>query len=348
MNHSFQIPILFLILFCKTFNSNAQEENRTKELIEIMSKNSIPGLSITSIENGEISESLALGVKSQETGEVLGDETVFSAASLSKPVFAYLVMQMVEEEVLDLNQPLVTYFDYPDVNADKRHLKVTAKMILSHTSGLPNWRKKKLKFIYDPGDRYSYSGEGFVWLQKVIEHLKGESLEELAQRYIFTPLKMSRSSYIFLEGFEDDFSVSYKSNGDLNPKAKIQKPNAAASLQTTSTDYAKFLVELLKNKNGNTGYLDQMSMTVAPVEKNQETDYPVFWGLGVGIQKTPDGNQIFQWGDNYTFKGFFTLNIKTGNGVVYFSNSENGLAPLKEIVSIYLKDPQPAADWLNY
>ncbi len=344
----FRLSILFLVFLSSAFEVIGQSEDRKIELTEIMSANSIPGLTLTFIENGQLSESFALGVKSLETGESVGNQTVFSGASLSKPIFAYLVMQLMEEGVLDLNTPLVNYFDYPDVNSDKRHLEVTAKMILSHTSGLPNWRKKELKFTNNPGEKYSYSGEGYVWLQRVIEHLKSKSLEELAKSYIFEPLEMNRSSYVFLKEFEDDFSESYKSNGDVNPKNKIQKSNAAASLQTTSEDYAKFLIALISDERLSSEYLNQMFTPVAPVRKDQTTDFPIYWALGVGIQETPNGNQIFQWGDNYTFKGFFTLNIRTGNGVVYFTNSENGLAPLEDILSRYLEDPQPAAVWLNY
>jgi CubicO group peptidase (beta-lactamase class C family) len=348
MNQIFRLQIIFLILLIQAFEIKAQVRDRTENLTEIMLKNSIPGLSLTFIENGEISESLALGVKSLDPENDLGTQTILSAASLSKPVFAYLVMLLIEEKVLDLNIPLANYYDYPDVKSDNRHLIVTPKMILSHTSGLPNWRKKKLKFIHNPGEKYSYSGEGYVWLQRVIEHLTSKSLEELAQSYIFQPLKMNRSSYIFLKEFEDDYSISFKSNGNANQKNKIKNPNAAASLQTTSEDYAKFLTVLIKGEKLSSEYLEQMFTPIAPVQKDQKTEFPIYWGLGVGIQETPNGNQIFQWGDNYTFKGFFTLNIKNGNGIVYFTNSENGLAPLKEIIALFMEDPQPSADWLNY
>lgn len=331
------------------FLGKSQDYSDRKAALEtIMKSNRIPGLTLTRISNGEISESFALGVKSLESNDAITGETIFSAASLSKPVFAYLVMQLVEEGVLDLDTPLASYYDYPDISLEKEYSLVTGKMVLSHTSGLPNWRKKKLKFINDPGEKYSYSGEGYVWLQQVIEYLTGDSLGKLAIDYVFRPLGMTRSSYVFSEEFENDFTLSHKSNGELREKIKIQKPNAAASLQTTSEDYAKFLVSLYSGGQMDPVTRDRMFKPVAPVEKNQETEYPVSWSLGLGVQETPSGIQIFQWGDNYTFKGFFTLNIRTGNGLIYLSNSENGLSPLKEIISLFLDDPQPAADWLDY
>lgn len=347
MKNSMKVIFLTYLLCLIFFIGKSQDNSLPNKLEMIMESNTIPGLSLTHIENGEISDSFALGVKSLDTPKAISEKTVFSAASLSKPIFAYLIMQLVDEGLLELNTPLTSYYDYKDVSSDKRHSEVTASMVLSHTSGLPNWRRKKLKFIADPGEKYSYSGEGYVWLQRVVEHLKGQTLEELAQEYVFKPLEMNRSSYIFLEEFEDDFTLSHKSKGEVRGKNKIQNPNAAASLQTTSEDYAKFLLALYAGERIS-GENQKLLFTPVKTTQPKEDDPKVYWGMGVGLQMTEDGPQIFQWGDNYTFKGFFTLNVSTGNGLVYLSNSENGLSPLLEITSLFLDDPQPAADWLNY
>jgi hypothetical protein len=90
-----------------------------------------------------------------------------------------------------------------------------------------------------------------------------------------------------------------------------------------------------------------MFTPVKPTQPKEEKPM-IYWGLGVGLQMTEGGPQIFQWGDNWTFRGYFTANITTKNAVVYLTNSENGLKPLGEIVGTYLDDPQPAANWLNY
>lgn len=340
-NYLFAVTAL---LFFQAFNistTNAQSEG----IDEILTNQSIPGISLAAIKGGKIDFVLSSGLKNDT--DVVNEETVFSAASLSKPIFAYLVMQLVDEGILDLTTPLADYYDYPDLMDEKAYEKVTAAMVLSHTSGLPNWRKKKLKFIHEPGEQYSYSGEGYVWLQRVIEHLKGKSLEDLAQSYVFQPLNMNRSSYIYLDSFEENHAISYKKNGEARAKAKLQNPNAAASLQTTAGDYSKFLTALL---NGERISAELQKLMFTPVKTTQlkEADPKVYWGMGVGIQITEAGSQIFQWGDNYTFRGYFTANIQSKNAVVYLTNSANGLIPVREIVGTFMEDAQPAADWLNY
>ncbi|MHA7130184.1 serine hydrolase domain-containing protein [Algoriphagus namhaensis] len=325
--------------------ATAQFLEQAAEVNRIIQTQQIPAISLAYIESGAVKMELASGKKSET--ETVGDQTVFDAASLSKPVFAYLVMKLVDEGTLDLDTPLAQYYDYTDLKGQKNYPKVTARMILSHTSGLPNWRKNKLKFIHAPDEKYSYSGEGYVWLQRVIENLKEKSLEHLAQAYVFEPLGMNRSSYIFSEKLSNDFSISYKKDGESRPKTGPGQANAAASLQTTASDYAKFLVALLAGNGISEELQNQMFTPVKPVQAKEENPQ-IFWGLGVGIQQTPSGMQIFQWGDNWTFRGYFTANIEDQNALVYFTNSENGLIPVRELVGTFLSDPQPAADWLDY
>ena len=318
------------------------------ELIsKIMSDKNIPGISYAWLQEGKLKENFAIG-KANNDNQPIDQETVFSAASLSKPIFAYIVFQLVDEGILALDTPLYTYFDYLDIAHDPRHKLVTAKMVLSHTSGLPNWRKGKLQFQYEPGEQFRYSGEGFVWLQKVTEHLKGKGLEELAQENVFQPLGMKRSSFVYLEEFDANHSLSFKKNGKQIGKSKVKNPNAAASLQTTAYDYALFLEALLEGKKMNPGLQQLMFTPQVQVNLKEGKGQQVYWGLGVGIQETSEGRQIFQWGDNFTFRGFFTANVESRNAVVYFTNSQNGLSPVRELVKLVMPDPQPACDWLNY
>ncbi|WP_051315415.1 serine hydrolase domain-containing protein [Algoriphagus terrigena] len=328
-------------------SSLAQSQALPDAITEIIKEAEIPGISYTSLEAGKLTNSVALG-QANKSGKLLDKETVFSAASLSKPIFAYLVMQLVDEGILTLDAPLSSYYTYADIEDEPHSKLVTAKMVLSHTSGLPNWRSGKLRFKYAPGERFSYSGEGYVWLQRVVEHLKGRSLEELAQEYVFVPLGMTRSSYVFLEEFEENHSLSFKKDGKQQSKNKIQTGNAAASLQTTSYDFGLFLEALLAGRRISPKLQELMFSPFVPVEPKEGIKQELYWGLGVGIQQTTAGKQIFQWGDNYTFRGFFAANLETGNPVVYLTNSENGLKPVRELVALALSDPQPACDWLDY
>jgi len=136
------------------------------------------------------------------TKKPVTNETVFEAASLSKPVFAYGVLKLVDQGKLDLDTPLNKYLgNNYDVVDDPRINLITARHVLSHTSGFPNWRDndrtKNLLIHFTPGDKWSYSGEGMVYLSKVIEKITGLSLEDFMQQTVLQPLGMTSSSYIW-------------------------------------------------------------------------------------------------------------------------------------------------------
>src|SRR5581483_7339401 len=115
-------------------------------------------------------------------------------ASFTKVAFAYTVLQLVQEKVLDLDRPVYQYLpkplpeyeDWADLAGDGRWKKFTARMLLSHTSGLPNWRyfedDKKLHIHFEPGTKYAYSGEGLQLLQLVVETITKQPLQELMQK----------------------------------------------------------------------------------------------------------------------------------------------------------------------
>ena len=344
---STQLFSFFLVLLYCQFPQISFSQSKEEGIQEIMAQKMIPGITYAYLERGKLKEDIAMGTRDGNSNPV-NTETVFSFASLSKPVFAYLVFRLIEEGILTLDQPLFTYYDYEDISHDPRHQLVTARMILSHTSGLPNWRKNKLEFKLDPGQDFSYSGEGYVWLQHVVTHLTHKNLEELAQEYVFQPLGMKRSSYVFLEEFEDNFSLSYRKNGNEMKKDKVKFGNAAASLQSTAHDFGLFLEALLAGRHLSRESRDLMFSPAVKVDPQKDQSGLVYWGLGVGIQETPSGRQIFQWGDNFTFRGYFTANLETKNAVVYFTNSESGLSPVRELVKLSLDDPQPATDWMGY
>ncbi|NNF32783.1 MAG: serine hydrolase, partial [Saprospiraceae bacterium] len=116
--------------------------------------------------------------------------------------------------------------------------------------------------------------------------------------------------------------------------------NAAHSLQTTSVDYAKFLISLLKE--------DYSLMYDAQMHVDENPDGKISWGLGVGVQQTTSGNEFWHWGDNGTFKAYFTINPDSGDGLVYFANGSNGLSCTSELTELFLNSPQPAVQWNDY
>ena len=150
------------------------------------------------------------------------NSTPIEAASLTKPTFAYIVLKYCEEGLLDLDTPLEEYLPEKYIQNQPKLQYLTAKHVLSHTTGFPNWRPKggALEIHFTPGERFSYSGEGYVYLQKVIEHLSGKSAETNFQKRFAEPLKLNSASLLWNEAFDKSAALGYLKNG----KQKNMKP----------------------------------------------------------------------------------------------------------------------------
>ncbi len=211
----------------------------------LMDSAGVPGLSIAITTDSGIVWSRGFGVRSVETGDPVDTGSVFEAASLSKPVFAYAVLQLVDQGVLDLDTPLSEYYEYADITHDPQHADITARMVLTHSAGFPNWRPRggQLTIDFEPGSEFSYSGEGFGYLQRVVMHLTGERLQPLMERLVFDPVGMPNSSYVWNDRFEANVAMPHDGEGNVTRKGKPQagRGHAAATLHTTAPDFARFM-----------------------------------------------------------------------------------------------------------
>ena len=330
-----------------------------RDLPALMNAADLPGLSIALVRDGKVAWVRAFGVKDSKSKAPVTDETVFEAASLSKPVFAYAVMKLVDSGRLDLDKPLNQYLpgDY-DVGPDPRLSQVTARRVLSHTTGFPNWRggDANLKIYFTPGEKFSYSGEGFVYLSKVVEHITGEKLNDFMRRTVFDPLGMTSSSYVWQEKYDSLKTSRHNALGEPSPQIKAT-PNAAASLHTTARDYARLIVAIMNgtglkpetHKNMLTPQIrvDEggSNTTARPADKLSST---IGWGLGIGLQTTGDGVSFWHWGDNGDAKAYFIAYPRQKVGFVMFANGSNGLSFLPELVDEAIGGQQPAIAWIKY
>ena len=186
------------------------------------------------------------GERSAQAPATIDEHTVFDAASLSKPVFAHAVLQLLDQGRLSLDAPLGSYLpNY--VPSDDRVSSITARQVLSHSGGFPNWRNSDvpLKTYFQPGERFSYSGEGFLYLQKAVEAITGEKLHVLAARLVLQPFEMTRSSFIWDWSFDQNRAYPHDAFGRPALGSKPGEGNAAGSLQTTAADFARFLLSAL-------------------------------------------------------------------------------------------------------
>jgi CubicO group peptidase (beta-lactamase class C family) len=331
-----------------------------RDIPQLMKDGDVPGLAIALVRNGELAWSHGFGVMNAQTKEPVTDGTVFEAASLSKPVFAYAVLKLLDGGQLDLDAPLTRYLpgNY-DVGDDPRLNQITARRVLSHTTGFPNWRQRggALRIYFTPGERFSYSGEGYVYLAKVIEHLTGERFNDFMKRSVFEPLGMTSSSYVWQESYDRLKASRHNSVGQPTRQEKPVESNAAASLHTTALDYGRFLAAVLNGTGLKKETLRQMLTPQVRVGEGgmNHTDRPpdrlsssLSWGLGWGLQATKDGLSFWHWGDNGDTKAFVEAFVRQKLGVVVFTNSATGLSIMPDIINDSVGGEQPALAWINY
>ncbi len=329
---------------------------------QLMKDGDVPGLSIAVIRDAEVIWHRAFGVRNALTKEPVDDNTIFEAASLTKPVFAYTVLKLVDAGKLDLDTPLNKYLpgNY-DVGDDARLGQITARRVLSHTTGFPNWRQPRdsavLKINFTPGDHFSYSGEGIVYLSKVVEHITGEKVEALMKRLALEPLGMNNSYLFWQDDFEKRKIFLHNSTGQPTGQNKVLKANAAGSLHTTAQDYGLFVAAILKGtglkkETARQMLTPQIKVTEAGVVN---LDFPkakllnqVSWGLGWGLQSTKDGISFWHWGDNGNTKAFVVAFDKQKTGVVVMTNSTTGLSIIRELLDEAVGGERPALAWLKY
>jgi CubicO group peptidase (beta-lactamase class C family) len=295
------------------------------------------------VQNGRVIWTGAFGTVNDSAHTPLEAGTIFEAASLSKPVFAYIVLRLADRGEFDLDRPLFEMLEYPRLAHDERYKLITARMVLSHGTGLPNWGGEKLTLRFDPGTAYGYSGEGFVFLQKVLERVTDRSLDELAQREVFHPLKMTRSSFVWQGRFAG--SAAYAKNWlwHVAPVNRYLEANAAASLLTTAADYARFVAAVL------TGRGLSPTMWKAFLTPVRESSEGLSVGLGIRVEDGPAGRTFYHSGNNgRRFTSYMTGDIAKGIGLVYFTSAYNGTSLVEALVSPVLGDEHPARNRASF
>ena len=259
-------------------------------------------------------------------------DAIFQAASLTKPVVAFAALRLALEGQLDLNASAAHYLpqgykhfhsvlsrspnDPHDLVPASALGRVSIAQLLNHTSGLPNWASGALAFKSEPGERWGYSGEGFVLLQSVMEAVTGQELSAHLGEQVFAALGMVNSSMVWQDSFASRLVNGTSAQGAARG-LRFRSAVAAASLYTTAADYAKFMAALLANDR-------LVSLALAqPVEA--QAALGLQWGLGWGIEQAPGGPYLWQWGNNPGYRAFAMASVQSRDGFVILTNSEQGM-----------------------
>jgi CubicO group peptidase (beta-lactamase class C family) len=308
----------------------------------LMEKSRVPGLQVALVRGGRFIWNKGFGVKNTLTKEPVTGETVFEAASLTKPLFAYVVMKLVDEKVLDLDTPLISYLPREKFEQEMGHTleepgfhkdwleKITARHVLSHSSGMPHGRRgKPYPLLFAPGARFSYSADGYYFLQLAVEHLKGEKLEILMKKYALDPLGMKNSSMIWKDAYEKTSAHGHGYLGSPLDFRKRSQANAAASLYTTAADYARFVCAILGGKGLKKETQEKMLTPQISVDEQKGLS----WTLGFGMQEDENGPALWQWGDYGISRNYVIAYLRQKTALVYLANSSYGLSICTDLVS---------------
>jgi CubicO group peptidase (beta-lactamase class C family) len=315
---------------CATFDNGDSKSTNLPETLQLLaSKHGVCSVAVVVIKDRKLdSVATATGCPRDLT---LNSNSVFQVASLSKPVFAYAVLKLVQEGILDLDAPVVNYLpkgyqhqfqpylpdSKTDLVTDPELQKVTVRMALNHTSGLPNWAQGPLTFDSSPGEQWHYSGEGYALLQRVIEAVTNEKLDKFMDAQVFKPLNMKQSSFVWNYQFQKNLMPGTTKDGVPTMPWHFSTPVSAYSLYSSAEDYGKFLAAVLSDERS------MNQITNSPAKVNPKLN--LFWGLGWGIEQQENDSYIWQWGNNPGYRAFVIASARTGNGYVMLTNSEVGL-----------------------
>ena len=338
----------------------------------LMSAAEVPGVGIAMFNDGKIAYLKAYGVRDQEKNLPLTPNSILTAASFTKVAFAYMVMQLVGEKVIDLDKPVYQYLpkplpeypQYADLAGDPRYKLITARMLLSHTAGFPNFRwinqDHKLNINFQPGTRYAYSGEGIEMLQLVVETVTGKPLEELMRERVFQPLGMTRTSMMWQDRFEDNYANGYDEYGrSLGPERR-PRADAAGSMQTTLNDFARFLEGVMAGQRLPPATREIMlspqiaipwkhefpTLEFTTTDANKSTR--LSYGLGWGLYWTPYGEAFFKEGHADGFRNYTVCFDGPKTGLLIMTNSANGEGIYKDLLETLLKNSWTPIEWEGF
>jgi len=333
----------------KTVSGESIKTNKLNQEIEsIIERLEMPGLSIGIINNNELVYHEVFGVTNLETKVPVQKESIFEAASLSKPIFAYFAMKMVENGKLDLDKPLFEYFPHPAIEEkDQENYKlITPRMVLSHSTGFPNHSNgSKISLSCEPGKGFAYSGEAYQYLAAIIgmQHGVGwkAGLNDIFKKEVSTPLQMDNSSFLWTDYLAEHKVYGHNAAGKPTHNDSGgwsgETFNSFSSLHSEASEYAKFIIAMLKQEG-----LSKDSFKEMLAEQNHFSESENLfketgqtgWGLGFAQKPTPYGLMHLHTGNNHTFQAYTMFIPEQQYGLVVFTNSDKLLDFLQELGSV--------------
>ncbi|GAB2666248.1 serine hydrolase domain-containing protein [Arenimonas aestuarii] len=295
----------------------------------------VPLIAVAYIRDGQVRWTRLLG--DADTLAAAGDSPLFNQASLTKPAFALMVLHQVETGEITLDTPLWQDWVDPDLADDPRHRQLTPRLALSHQTGLPNWRGRgDLAFIFDPGSRHEYSGEGFEYLRRALEKRTGRSMAALMEASVLAPAGMTDTHF----GWQDSLGARFVP-GDAGTgleSVSERTPNAAANSFGTIDDYGRFIAWVSRGAGMDATLFAQMQVSQARHPDPAEQ-------FGLGWKLLPGGDETMLWHDGRE-AGLYNFALALPDrreGLVMLGKGQHGELLVRPLVKTLLADGD---DWL--
>lgn len=291
-----------------------------------MAATGVQGLAVAVIDGGQVRYVQAYGARNAK-GEPLTPRTVMYGASLTKAVFAYTVLQLVDDKVIDLDTSIAAYLNrplpdyagfgedyapYENLAGDERWRKITPRMLFTHSAGFNNYffmnPDERLKIFFEPGSRYAYSGDGMILMQFVLEQGLGLKVGEEMQRRAFDRLGMKTTSMTWRPDFAANLADGWDSDGKPQPHDERSRVRASGSMDTTIEDMAKFAAGLVRGEGLTPASRAEMVRPILPITTRTQflplqPELPpaqrrpdLAAGLGVVVFDGPQGHGFYKGG----------------------------------------------------
>ncbi len=320
--------------------------NVASDIPDLLRRAHVPGLSLALVQDATIAGVVSFGLAGLQPPQAVTPDTIFQAASLSKPLFAYAVLRLAAHGSLDLDAPLTAYLHDPYVPDDPLLSAITARRVLCHLTGWPNWRPEGGPLVREraPGEAFGYSGEGYVYLQTAVEHIVGQPLDLYMQEAVLGPLGMEASSYRWATPGDPAVAAAHDREGRPSEPYVGDRPEASSSLHTTPSDFARFLCAMLVPPKG----LDRLGAQVLAdmLQPQVYLGNALAWSLGWGLEDTDSGAAFWHWGDNPGYKSIALAVPTRGAGIIIMTNADGGLGLCDHLIRTIIGGDHPAFEWL--
>jgi CubicO group peptidase (beta-lactamase class C family) len=353
--------VLVLAAGCASAPLSTSPERIDADVRSAMASTGAKGLAIAVIDDGRVAHVRAFGHRNVR-GEPLLSDTVMYGASLTKVVFAYTVLQLVDEGRIDLDTTIDRYLprplpDYPpdrrygpwkDLAGDERWRRITPRILLSHRAGFANFafleHDRKLRIHFEPGSRYAYSGEGLILLQFVLEQGLGLDLGQEMQRRVFDRFGMRNTSMMWRPDFARNLADGWTVDGKVKPHDERSRVRAAGSMDTTIEDFAKFVAAFMRGEGLSPAMRAEMTRaqwpittarqfpTLAPELPEEQRRADLATGLGVVVFEGPQGPGFFKGGHDDSTGNTWVCVEKRRRCMVLLANDVRAEAAFQRIV----------------